>query len=156
MYYCNNFTNSKGEIELNNVSWENRTDHASNHDINEHQSVELQYDENYHPWDDQGCDQQRSDTYEDQIQTNECYEEDSYENEYGPEPTYHKVSQSVRFPDDQNMTSTNGSLCQRCNGAGYITNRGNECNELQILADCTEQISVPFHGDNDEGQEDSM
>ena len=48
------------------------------------------------------------------------------------------------------------TLCQRCNGAGYITNRGNECNELQILADCTEQISVPFHEDNDEGQEDSM
>ena len=138
----NGKVNDQNGIELNYAEWGNRSDQAPHQNCNEYQSEDVSYDRNYHPWDDEGC--------EAYGESNECYDEDPYDGGYGSKPRYHKVSQSVGFQDDQNGTSTNGSLCQSCNGAGYITTGGNECNELQILADCTEQISVPFHEDNDE------
>ena len=141
----NGKVNDQNGIELNYAEWGNRSDQAPHQNCNEYQSEDVSYDRNYHPWDDEGC--------EAYGESNECYDEDPYDGGYGSKPRYHKVSQSVGFQDDQHGTSTNGSLCQSCNGAGYITTGGNECNELQILADCTEQISVPFHEDNDEDQE---
>ena len=96
----------------------------------------------------EGCNQQSYDTYRDP--RNECYEK-ANDSRNRPKTRYHHASQVVRFHDDQ--TRTNETMCHNCNGAGYITIRGNECNELQSLNNCIEQISVPFHEDNDEIEE---
>ena len=135
----------QNDVEPNNLEWNN--DHMSNH--NEHQNVDLHYDENDHPWDDEGCSQQSYDTYKDP--RNEYYEKAQYDSRNRPKTRYHHASQEVRFQEDQSRT--NETMCHNCNGAGYITIRGNECNELQSLNNCIEQISVPFHEDNDEIEE---
>ena len=95
---------------------------------NEYQNVDLHYDKNDHPWDDD--------------------ERCSYDSRNRPKTRYHQASQEVRFQEDQSRT--NKTMCLNCSGTGYFTIGENECNELQTLTNCIEQISVPFHENNDE------
>ena len=132
------------------IEWvDGNVNHISSHDFNEYQNEDSSQDRNYQPWNDEEYGHQNFDTYE---VPNQIHDDGGNRSK----SRYHHVSQAVRFRDDQSRTKTNVTPCLSCNGAGYISAGGYECNELQVLADCSKQISVPFDEDIDENPEESM